>query len=1026
MKNCTASTSKKIFLATCFVTALCHMGRASIQSVTGFRQEGDTVILNAGKATFRITILTEDICRFQATDKTVFQPSLMVKSGFVKTDWPAYDYKLKDSTRTLEISTARLKIEVTKSPLALEILSADGASLLKTVPEAGIALDSGAVMKLEMTPRDHFFGFGYMRKCFDARGNTLVWTRGYRNNEATVPFYLNPRGYAFYSNNTWKHCFDFTHDNYFSVTTDGGDLDFFVMTGPDFRTLLDHYTALTGRPQMAPKWGLGLEYRARYMDEQQTVLDSARKFRQCNVPCEVIALEPGWEKAPYSMKWEWSSERFPDYLGMIKELKSMGYKFDLWESGVAPKKDFLNPEVRKQWFAQRINALTKWGVDMFKQDDPYPRDIDSVGMEPMIKSKAEVEDIAYQPGELLTVGNTFYSQTVFDEFRRITGRRPIIQFHSYNASVASQRWPYEWAGDFRTGWGLFNASLSGHSMVNADANDPGLEGRHLGFFMSACGVIDCWASYTEPWNYSDRLLEGCRMYASLRSRLYPYLYTALRVAHETGTPILRPLVLLYPDDPQTYNIGSEFFLGDHILVAAAGSNVFLPKGTWTDYWTGKDYTVASNQWVSCAFPAYAGGPLLVQAGAVIPLAQVKQFTTERPDELLVLDAYPGGREVSNRLYEDDGETFKYEQGQFANTTFSCIQHEGTIRIQLGRRIGSFEGMTATRDYLLKVHSSLAPSAVTVDGKSLEKQPKALVLFSAGQAGWYYDAEAGKIIIKPHSGWRFADSTQDPAGTYPLTSKEETVIFEKTSDYSALPSTVTIALDPNPARRLGQPDAIRLTPENSRVQADGHSQVPIAVAIVDRDGNVVTNADAELKVSLNGGGVVADHARLRNGVARLTFTSPTRTGESQITAQGAGLHKAAATIGVAGGHLELLLIPKQKIRMPGKGEWLGKHLGIAVSVRDDQGNRLACQDEVHLTLDDSKGRESITNSALLINGEAEFNEIGYHTRPEKFLITATAASFAPVQCRAFTNTWELPDDYMTNAAIKAGLDEVLKH
>ena len=1044
------TTSKSRTLAATFALTFVFSCRAVVERVSFVQQDGNAVMLKAETETVRISVLTPEIIRVQATTSASFRPALMVESGFVKTDWPKCEFAVKDSADAITITTAALKLKVAKAPFALELLNASGARLLKTTDAVGVSVGNGTKFDCEMTPTDHFFGFGYMRKCFDARGSTLTWTRSYRNDEATVPFFMNPRGYAFFSDNTWKNDFDFTHTNSFSVSTVAGDLDFFLMIGVDFKTLLGLYTDLTGKPQLAPKWALGMEHRCRSYDDAAAVLETARKFREYNIPCELMALEPGWEEIGYSMVWQWSTNRFPDYHGMIRELKQMGYKFDLWESGVAPKEDLLNPIVRQAWFAQRAAALTNWGVDMFKQDDPYPRGIKSQGMDAAVKSDGQIQIHGRAPGEIITVANTFYSATAFDEWRKLTGRRPVIQFHAYNASVASQRWPYQWAGDFGTGWGLFNASLSGHPMANADARSPYPGGRHLDFFMSAGPVNDCWAYFIEPWNYADRLIETCRMYASLRFRLYPYLYTAMREAHETGVPILRPMVLENPLDEATYKIGSQFFLGDSLLVATSVSfdqfgdaartkveeeipnyteratPVYLPRGMWVDYWTSKEYFAVSNQWMQCTFPAYAGGPLLVKAGGIIPMTQVKHYVEQSPDELITLDVYPGEAPVTHRLYEDDGLTFGYEQGKFANTKFSSVRRGNGITVDLGPREGDYAGKPARRDYLLKVHSLIAPEKVVVDGKELAANTKDKILFFAGASGWYYDAAANKIIIKPHTGWQFAASGKNPAATYPLTPAEEFVTFTANTDHSAAPMHIEIALNPDAAARTGKATQIVLEPENTRVLADGRSTVKITTTIRDANGNVVESVNRALKLNLAGGGRIPAQVEIKNGCGTFIFTARAQPDESQVSVADGSLPMQPLKLTVARGTLQLVVNPPKKVRLPGKNEFLGQQFTIAVSVRDSDGHRLASQGRVKLTIRDYKDRETIERQAVMLDGEAELRNVAYQTRPEKFFITATADGLESATVRAFENAWELPDDYYTNKAITNGLLDLLKN
>ena len=146
-------------------------------------------------------------------------------------------------------------------------------------------------------------------------------------------------------------------------------------------------------------------------------------------------------------------------------------------------------------------------------------------LEPLI-STTKLSDASMHPEELSNISNSLYSETLFNEFRKQTNQRAMVIFHAYNATVASQRWPLQWAGDFQAANGLLNASLSGHAMVSYDIRNPYAAGWHQGFF-TPFSVVNSWAYYREPWLYSESIEQSHRLYACLRSRLVPYFYSSL-------------------------------------------------------------------------------------------------------------------------------------------------------------------------------------------------------------------------------------------------------------------------------------------------------------------------------------------------------------------------------------------------------------------------------------------------------------------------------------------------------------------
>ena len=184
----------------------------------------------------------------------------------------------------------------------------------------------------------------------------------------------------------------------------------------------------------------------------------------------------------------------------------------------------------------------------------------------------------------------------------------------------------------------------------------------------------------------------CRRYAELRYRLLPYTYTLAWQAHTLGLPLMRPLVLNYPDDPRVWQLGSEFLWGDDLLVApvtregARSWPVYLPEGTWFDFWTHE--RIEGGRGVAVEAPVERL-PLLARAGAIIPMGPVVQHTGEAPLEDVSLLVYPGGSSRFD-LYEDDGRTNDYRRGLYSVTAISAIEEGGRVRVRVERpRGGSF-------------------------------------------------------------------------------------------------------------------------------------------------------------------------------------------------------------------------------------------------------------------------------------------------------------------------------------------------
>jgi len=324
-----------------------------------------------------------------------------------------------------------------------------------------------------------------------------------------------------------------------------------------------------------------------------------------------------------------------------------------------------------------------------------------------------------------------------------------------------------------------------------------------------------------------------RLYAKLRHRLAPYLYTTLWQSNQTGVPMMRAMALDYSDDPNTANLTSQYMLGDWLLVGL-DERVYLPPGVWVDFWTGRRIASA-GEWADCPFDEPAGGPLLVKAGALLPMKPVSAYLEAEPAELIVLDIYPAEGHSTGLLYEDDGRTYAYEDGAHALTELACQQTGDTVRVTIGRRAGGYAEMPPARAYLLSIHTAARPAHVWRDAVPLAEHASRDALLADGAArGWWYDATTSVAWIKPDAGWRFGPDRRGTADP-----EQDTLVW--TTDDRPTGAGCEIALQPStdqptakrhtltPASWFLTPDsrpAVALPPDRLRVVANPPERIAL--------------------------------------------------------------------------------------------------------------------------------------------------------------------------------------------------------
>jgi alpha-glucosidase (family GH31 glycosyl hydrolase) len=176
----------------------------------------------------------------------------------------------------------------------------------------------------------------------------------------------------------------------------------------------------------------------------------------------------------------------------------------------------------------------------------------------------------------------------------------------------------------------------------------------------------------------------CRKYLELRYRLLPYLYSVMRECVVTGLPMIRALWLHYPDDPKAVDCSDAYLLGPSLLVApvfekgAKSRNIYLPKGSWFDFWTGE--RIDGGREVSRAVDLETL-PLYVRAGSIMPLGPVKQYAQQQVEDPLSISVYPGG-DADFLLYQDDGVSFSHRDGDWMGMQMSWDDSRRALRLSL--------------------------------------------------------------------------------------------------------------------------------------------------------------------------------------------------------------------------------------------------------------------------------------------------------------------------------------------------------
>ena len=351
--------------------------------------------------------------------------------------------------------------------------------------------------------------------------------------------------------------------------------------------------------------------------------------------------------------------------------------------------DYTLPTARA-WWGDLHRAYLDNGVAGIWNDMNEPADfVDQTG-------KNQIDVVSYDEGEKSThaknrnVFGLLMARATYEGLERLRpNERPYVITRAAYAGI--QRYSTMWTGDTNSTWEALalnvpmftSLGLSGEPFVGSDVG--GFIGRGNGELLTRAYQISFLAPFCrnhkvidgydqEPWRFGKYYEDIIRKYLKLRYQLLPFLYTTLEESHRTGVPLFQPLVLNYQDDPNTYNLDDEFMIGTDLLVApivkpdVTRRLVYLPKGTWYDYWTNKKYEGGTMISVDAPLETV---PMFVRAGAIIPLAPEMNYIGEKPVDPITFNIYPDEQgNASAMLYEDDGVSPIYKQGGFRRTAVS--------------------------------------------------------------------------------------------------------------------------------------------------------------------------------------------------------------------------------------------------------------------------------------------------------------------------------------------------------------------
>ncbi|HEU0032353.1 MAG TPA: TIM-barrel domain-containing protein [Kofleriaceae bacterium] len=762
-------------------------------------------------------------------------------------------FTVVDGGPFLELTAGRARIKLTKSPLRVQIFR----NTTLVLADAGGATWSaaGVTQKFAVDGTERFAGLGHG---FLGRVGKLELTgsdtgRNYGTQEGEqapliVPFYLSSKGYGVFVNSAFTNRFRFNVAGAYEIALAGREIDYFVMLGPDLPSVLAQYTDLTGKPRLPPlaMFGLALSDKAEpTVSAADWWQQKVHAHRAAGWPIDHMVNDNRWRAGGGERcmsRFEWDATRYADpsafrtwmeQQGLVATLdfnrciadQSAGWQpsFNLPEPGTAEfsssEPDLTRADVRAWW----------WNLMWTKTLDPalhYPGDalwideFDQMGTAPA----AQILGNGHTWGEMRNHWFLWIARALGEDgwdAAMAGAKRPFTWVRGMTAG--GQRYATLWSGDIDPTYaeeklqirGMLAAGLSAFPYWGHDAGGfhgeqvtaPQFDELYQQWAMAMGAFSPYWKPHGTlhsrwPIDRSPEAQHVATVYGELRYQLLPYTYTFARVAAETGLPLARAMLLAYPEHNEAWSRDLQYLWGSELLVAPNPSpgfntvSVWLPPGTWFDFWT--DRKLDGNRTLDASA---ALGRVLVyaKAGAIVPMGPAASSTTFLRRDVLDIHVYDGA-DGHFTLLEDDGKTEGYRTG--AGQATELAYTAATKTLQVAATTGTYDGAPATRRYRIIVHGLASPSCATIDGveaTQLDRAHDALAL-GAG-AAWTARNVAGTLTVVVPA------STLDTPHTIAVRTCTPTAAIRREAEDGITDATVTAKPDASGGAYVGGLNAI---------------------------------------------------------------------------------------------------------------------------------------------------------------------------------------------------------------------------
>lgn len=685
----------------------------------------DGIVLKYGSQILKVSVFGEGIIKVTRGKQEAVESYKSYMVG--KKASHGQSFEIDDGGEEISLRTSRVSLVISKDTTAMTFLGKDGENLLEEMRCQDSACLTRATFRVKESTQ--FYGLGQQQKGVVGYKGMKVEVK-HDNTTIAIPFVLTNDGYGILWDNNGRVWADFTGRDTLELESETGEvIEYYLIYGPEMNTIVEGYWELTGPASMLPKYAFGFwQSKMRYMSQQE-LLEVAEKYRQKQYPVDILVVDfyhwtqmgdftferkswPDPQRMFQRLKelniqgmvsvWPYFSENSFNFEPMDKEGmfvrndEGETIRFTIFNGEKSGLYDPFNEEARKYvwekskgYYAQGAKI---WWLDSCEPDDGLNIDefrdkgVNTIDgpLDDRINAYALMHEKAYYEG-----------QRGLDPDNRVLifARAAFGGCQRYGVAVWSGDIGYDFKALKSQITAGLNASMSGlpfwttdiGGFQGGDPKDPAYREVYIRWFQygAFCPLFRVHGSRgatcfedllygisrgeNELWSFGEDLEKIMVAYDRLRYRMLPYIYSCARQTLQSGTPLMRALVMDFGRDARAAAVTDQYMFGPGLMVCpvteigATSRMVYLPQGfDWYDFWTNEKYE--GGQTVEAAAPLDII-PLFVKAGSILPMGPEMQFAGELEKPQIVLKVY-SGRDGDFELYNDDGSTYACERGEY--------------------------------------------------------------------------------------------------------------------------------------------------------------------------------------------------------------------------------------------------------------------------------------------------------------------------------------------------------------------------